>query len=138
MSLEEDRTTRDYLYGRLLAVADNIEGFVLDQNKENRDTSAARLMQRFSTHPFETWTQIELALRPYMSRLKVNNPDFLMAREKILDEIMDKFDPLSFSKPKSPLNGEFLLAFHSQRKKLFTKNSNQDGSESVPVQNATN
>jgi CRISPR-associated protein Csd1 len=138
MSLEEDRTTRDYLYGRLLAVADNIEGFVLDQNKENRDTSAARLMQRFSTHPFETWTQIELALRPYMTRLKVNNPDFLRAREKILDEIMNKFDHTSFAKPKSPLNGEFLLAFHSQRKKLFTKHGEQDNSESDLSQNSAN
>ena len=51
MSLEEDRTTRDYLFGRLLAIADNIERLALLAAGEDRETNAARLMQRFADHP---------------------------------------------------------------------------------------
>ncbi len=42
MSLEKDRTTRSYLYGRLLAVADVLEQAALRTAGENRDTNAAR------------------------------------------------------------------------------------------------
>jgi CRISPR-associated protein Csd1 len=42
VGLEEDRGNRDYLYGRLLAVADRVESKVLYQRKENRETNAVR------------------------------------------------------------------------------------------------
>ena len=70
MALETDRNTRDYLYGRLLAIAENIENFALKKSGENRDTAASRLMQRFSERPHSTWKNIELALSPYKSRLR--------------------------------------------------------------------
>lgn len=54
MSLDQRRTTRDYLYGRLLAIAENIESLALFVARENRDTSAAKLMQRFADHPYTT------------------------------------------------------------------------------------
>ncbi|MGB5686944.1 MAG: type I-C CRISPR-associated protein Cas8c/Csd1, partial [Candidatus Electrothrix sp.] len=43
MALEEDRTTRDYLYGRLLAIAERIEEVALNVGGEKRPTNAARL-----------------------------------------------------------------------------------------------
>lgn len=121
MSLEEDRTSRDYLYGRLLAIADNVEFHALRQSQEERDTSAGKLMQRFSTNPYETWKVIELALNPYRSRLRANAPALLSAREKLLDEIMNKFAHDEFTRLKSPLSGEFLLAFHCQRQAFRKK-----------------
>ena len=65
MTLETDRRTRDYLYGRLLAIAENIESRALFVARETRDTTAARLMQRFADRPYSTWRTIELALVPY-------------------------------------------------------------------------
>ena len=53
MSLEKECCDRDYLYGRLLAVADYAEGSTYDDN-ENRPTNAKRLMEAFSNHPCET------------------------------------------------------------------------------------
>ena len=72
MTLEAGRTTRDYLYGRLLAIAESIEHFALTKAEKNRDTTATRLMQRFSDRPYSTWRNIELALAPYKSRLRSN------------------------------------------------------------------
>ena len=51
MSLETDNTSRDYLYGRLLAIAEHIEARALFLADERRDTNAARQMQRFADFP---------------------------------------------------------------------------------------
>jgi CRISPR-associated protein Csd1 len=120
MALEEDRNTRDYLYGRLLAVADSIEGYALKQAGENRDTTAARLMQRFADRPFSTWRNIELALAPYKSRLRSSEKGmgFLWKREKLLDEIQCRFQFDDFTSDHA-LSAEFLLGFHCQRTALF-------------------
>src|SRR5439155_12503237 len=62
MALEPDRNTREYLYGRLLAIAEHIEDRALYVAGERRDTTAAKLMQRFAERPFSTWKTIELSL----------------------------------------------------------------------------
>ncbi len=120
MVLEEERTSRDYLYGRLLAVADNIENYALTSAEKNRDTTAARLMQRFADRPFSTWRTIELALGPYKTRLRASEKGagFLWKREKLLDEILCRFASADFTDDR-PLNGEFLLGYHCQRAALF-------------------
>jgi len=128
MSLERDRTTRDYLYGRLLAVADHLEASALRIAKENRDTNAARLMQRFADHPYTTWRTIELSLDPYQKRLRSNAPGLLNLYEKEIEQIMELFDVNDFNYD-AKLGGEFLLAFHVQRKALWTKQPKNSDSE---------
>jgi CRISPR-associated protein Csd1 len=115
MALEENRTTRDYLYGRLLAIADRLEGQALYKAKEKRDTNAARYMQLFAEHPHKTWRQIELSLAPYKARL--GGAHYFTG---LVDEIMCKFNSDDFINDK-PLSGEFLLGYHCQRAKLWEK-----------------
>jgi CRISPR-associated protein Csd1 len=116
MALEEDRTTRDYLYGRLLAIADSVEGYSLKKAGETRETTAARLMQRFADRPYSTWRNIELALRPYQARLRTSEKGagFLWKREKLLDEILSLFQSDDFTSDHA-LSAEFLLGYHCQR-----------------------
>lgn len=120
MALESDRTARDYLYGRLLAVADHVEGRALRLAGENRETSAARLMQRFADRPYSTWRNIELALVPYMNRLRARRPAFLNQMKKYLDDINGKFQSQEFMDDRR-LSGEFLLGYHCQRQALWNK-----------------
>ena len=120
MALEEDRTTRDYLYGRLLAIAERIEETALRIGGEERPTTAARLMQRFADRPFSTWRNIELALQPYMQRLQANRTGFLVNRKKELDAVQALFSPDDFASDKS-LSGEFLLGYHCQRQAWLNK-----------------
>ncbi len=122
MALEPDRTSRDYLYGRLLAIAENIEHFALTRAEKNRETAAAKLMQRFSDRPFSTWRNIELSLTPYKARLRSSEKGagFLFKREKQLDEILCMFNSADFTDDK-PLTAEFLLGYHCQRQKLWEK-----------------
>ncbi len=134
MALDENRTSRDYLYGRLLAIADNIESYALTAAETNRDTNAARLMQRFADRPFSTWRNIELALLPYKSRLRASEKraGFLWKREKLMDEIQHKFLADDFTNDRA-LSAEFLLGFHCQRRELFasahTASSDQPSEE---------
>lgn len=114
MALEEDYTARDYLYGRLLAIAEYIEEMALNIGGESRSTTAARLMQRFADRPFETWRTIELALQPYMQRLRVSRGGFLTNRLKEIDTIKTMFNRHDFIS-KEKLSGEFLLGYHCQR-----------------------
>lgn len=114
MNLDESCNSRDYLYGRLLAIAERIEEVALRLGGENRSTNAARLMQRFADRPFSTWRTIELSLQPYMQRLQGARGGFLTNRKKELDTVASSFDNEEFILDK-PLTGEFLLGYHCQR-----------------------
>ena len=126
MALEEERTSRDYLYGRLLALAERIEETALRIADEKRPTTAARLMQRFADRPYSTWRTIELALQPYMQRLQGNRAGFLINRKKELDTVHALFLPDKFANDK-PLSGEFLLGYHCQRQTWLNKTSEING-----------
>ena len=117
MSLEEGRNSRDYLFGRLLAIAEKIESYALYLAKEGRDTTAERLMQRFSDHPASTWRTIELALRPYMQRLQSNRPGYLYNLKCLLDDVISRFKDDDFTRA-GRLDAEFLLGYHCQRAAL--------------------
>jgi CRISPR-associated protein Csd1 len=117
MSLEESRNSRGYLFGRLLAIAERIESYALYLGKEGRDTTAERLMQRFSDHPASTWRTIEIALRPYMQRLQSSRPAALYIWKRLLDDVISHFQGDDFTKAGS-LDAEFLLGYHCQRAAL--------------------
>lgn len=118
MALEKDYTNRDYLYGRLLALAEDIENEALEIAREKRNTTAQRYMQQFANRPFDTWLNIELALKPYENRLKSKRPQYLKNRKHLIAEIMSLFNSNNF-KDNSPLSGEFLLGYHSQKMDIY-------------------
>lgn len=117
MSLERDRKTRSYLYGRLLAVADVLEQATY-QKDEKRATHAARSTQVFADRPFTTWTNIEKSLVPYKRTLAANKPALLEYFDREIREIMDAFSSAAEFAKDEKLNGEFLLAYHCQRSAL--------------------
>jgi CRISPR-associated protein Csd1 len=117
MALDENRKTRDYLYGRLLALADSLEQWALNKAGEDRQTNAARLMQRFAERPYSTWRTIELSLAPYKARLGGQS----QKRQALIDKVHDMFDPPEDYTSDKKLNGEFLLGYHCQREALRQK-----------------
>jgi CRISPR-associated protein Csd1 len=116
MSLDENRTTRDYLYGRLLAIAERLEEVALYKAKEKRATNAARYMQQFSQRPFRTWNQIHSALTPYVVRL--GGAGYY---KNLIAEVNGLFiSPEDYTSDK-PLTGEYLLGYYCQRQKLLER-----------------
>ena len=114
MSLDTQNRSRDYLYGRLLAVAENTESYALYLAGEKRATTAERYMQRFAEHPFSTWRNIELALKPYQERLSNNGKD---TGAQAIGEIMELFATDDFTCD-DKLSGEFLLGYHCQKMEI--------------------
>ena len=114
MALDKENRSRDYLYGRLLAIAENTESYALYLAEEKRATTAERYMQRFAEHPFATWRNIELALKPYQDRLRSRGKDI---GAQAIGEIMDLFQNEDFVRD-DKLNGEFLLGYHCQKMEL--------------------
>ena len=114
MSLDTQNRSRDYLYGRLLAIAENSESYALYLAGEKRATTAERYMQRFAEHPFATWRNIELALKPYQERLRNNGKD---TGAQAIGEIMELFTTDDFTCD-DKLSGEFLLGYHCQKMEI--------------------
>lgn len=127
MALDKDCNSRSYLFGRLLAVAEAAENSTYEKGQE-RTTNAERYFEKFSNSPAATWTSISQRLSPYFNGM---NKGMKTYYQKIIDEIMDKFERGDFNNEK--LKPEFLLAYSCQRKELYTKkqndNSNDDSKE---------
>jgi CRISPR-associated protein Csd1 len=118
MALDTKYRSRDYLYGRLLAIAEYIEEMAMFiAGEPARSTQASRLMQRFSDHPASTWLLIEKGIVPYQERLKSKIAPLEAAYKRLLDDVCDVFDIGDFNS-KERLSGEYLLGFHCQRKWL--------------------
>ncbi len=109
MALDETCSRRDYLFGRLLALADRIE-YRTYEKEEARQTNAKRYMCAFSQHPYRTWKMIEEKLEPYLIRLHV--PERIRY-QKIMDEIYELFTMDDYVNDAS-LSGLYLLGFHNQ------------------------
>ena len=132
MALESNRTSRDYLYGRLLAIAESIEGRALYLAGETRETNAAKLMQRFADRPYSTWKTIELSLSPAKTRLRAKRPGFLYEMEKELDDVSCLFEEGDFMDERQ-LSGEFLLGYHCQRQALRPKTELEAAVETTEI-----
>lgn len=132
MSLDPNRNTRSYLYGRLLAVADVLEQAALSQD-ENRPTNAARMMQRFSMRPFDTWPTLYQRLEPYIRRLKASKPGLLHRYETELKVIKDLFLPSDYACD-AKLDGEYLLGYYCQRSALYTKKLSESDTQELQTE----
>lgn len=119
MSLDENQKDRSYLFGRLLAVAQEIEEYALNTVKEERETNAERLMHQFKLHPYKTWGIITDKLRPYMARLG--------SKCKSLTELMTRINSMipydEFTSSKQ-LDDSYILGYYCQRQ-VFVDEKNK-------------
>ena len=127
VALDKECKIRDYLYGRLLAVADRIEYRTYEKDKDtSRVTNAKRYMSTFSQRPFDTWKIIEENLQPYLNKLSIAERRYY---ENLLDSIEVLFDVDEY-RNNDKLDGLYLLGFHSQSYDLkYNKKKENGGSE---------
>ena len=124
VALDTGCKKRDYLFGRLLAVADRVEYRTYDKD-DWRETNAQRYMAVFAQKPMRTWKVLEEKLQPYWGKLK---PAERMAYKKLIEEIFDQFTVEAYEKDES-LGGLYLLGFHSQALALKQKPVNEQKEE---------
>lgn len=120
VELDINRTDRDYLYGRLLAVAYVLEKNTFDEYEDKRIPNAERYMLAFSRHPETTWKIIQHNLLPYQQKLGTKKGT---RYQKLFDEIGLKLAEYSSDEP---LNGKYLFGFYSQRYDLYQKKEKEN------------
>lgn len=123
MQLNEKETNRDYLYGRLLALADTAEQMALMQGESARSTNAMRYMQIFQQRPAQAWLMLRTQkLLPYLEKL---NPGARSWFEKQFSTIESMFEVGEFDSP-LPLGPRFLEGFSNQKVYKSTNKNNEE------------
>lgn len=122
VGLDRKNTDRDYLFGRMLAVADVLERSAMRPD-ERRATNAIRYMSAFSKHPARTWNTIQDSIQPYQAKLGKGAVYYT----KIMDEIGSKIKMEDFND--RPLSGKYLLGLYSQRHDIYTKKDDKTNEE---------
>ena len=122
VALNREKTNRSYLFGRLLAVADQMERATFTkEEKGSRTTNAMRYMMKFSSRPSSTWKTLQEKLLPYQEKREKYG-----AKEKdLMDEIINTFHDEDFCSD-APLKVEFLLGLSCQRYAMKQDNKNEE------------
>lgn len=115
-SFVTDSENRDFLYGRLFAIADFIEN-VAAGNPRDYQTNAVRCMTKFAQRPYETWTLLHGEILPYLEKLGESGKRY----QKKLGEIELLF-PNEKRYDLSELSFTFLQGFSLQRQEFYRKN----------------
>lgn len=124
MALDENQLDRSYLFGRLLAIAQQIEEWALNTTGEKRETNAERLMHQFKLHPYKTWGIITDKLKPYMARLGGKGTSLMELMTKV-NSMIPYEDFISQKK----LDDSYVLGYYCQRQ-VFIDEKNKRIEES--------
>jgi len=129
MTLNPDNLDRSYLFGRLLALADDAESTALYQqqaankNVSSRLTTALRFMTNFNERPATTWQRIyQSIVRSYLMKLSGGSQYYYQEQFK---EIMDLLNDNGMTD--DPLSPLYLSGFASQH--VFNHRKNKQTNE---------
>ena len=111
VALDKEKTERSYLFGRLLAAADQMERATFkEEERGSRTTNAMRYMNRFASRPSSTWQDLQMKLLPYQQKRE----KYGGKERRLIDEILHTFADEDFCSD-APLGVEFLLGLSCQR-----------------------
>lgn len=109
--VDETIDDRSYLFGRILACAEQIERRVQSQTGETRPTNAERLRLVFVQRPAKTTALLQQKLTPYLNRMRANG----VSRDKrysTLQELVGRLGSENYTN--KPLNELYLLGYACQ------------------------
>lgn len=129
MALDTKETDRNYLFGRMLAYAQQLESYALGIMGDKRSTNAERIQAAFSQHPAKAWKILYQALQPYVQKLGPRANRY----QNELNEVVSALGMRGFTN--EPLSEVYLLGYASQmhqfqeemREAIRNKNMTADG-----------
>ncbi|MFI3202549.1 MAG: type I-C CRISPR-associated protein Cas8c/Csd1, partial [Eubacteriales bacterium] len=100
LNLQENSTDRSYLFGRYLALAENIEyqSYSRDE-KGKRDPNALRMQAAFAQKPFTTFRILEERLLPYKNKLSEGSKVYY---KNLIQSIICQLDMASMDELNKP------------------------------------
>ncbi|WP_263706330.1 type I-C CRISPR-associated protein Cas8c/Csd1 [Shouchella tritolerans] len=123
VALDVKNKSRDYLFGRLLGIAEVMESRILSEQKENRATNATRYFNAFANRPARTWLVIRKQLQPYFNRMGKKATHYQI----LIQEVEASIRELDMNN--TALSPLFLIGYSSQVQELYkTKEVEKDDS----------
>ncbi|MGN1227607.1 MAG: type I-C CRISPR-associated protein Cas8c/Csd1, partial [Christensenellales bacterium] len=131
MELDKENANRSYLFGRLIAVAEDVERAALKFSGEDNgsSTNAERLFTQFTVRPSKTWFTLEKQLQPYYEKLhKCGKSGLVHYFKNMIQEILSNMNEEDFMSNKS-VDEMFILGYYGQRNsyKSSKENDEEDG-----------
>ncbi|MEG1639680.1 MAG: type I-C CRISPR-associated protein Cas8c/Csd1 [Ruthenibacterium sp.] len=117
LALDTSNTNRSYLFGRLLAVAEQAERSTYGAS-EDRETNAIRMQAVFAQRPLYAWRILCEQLNPYFARMK---PGLRAYFKNNIGEITDKLPPVDDPSLDKKLEDVYLIGYYHQRTALTHK-----------------
>ena len=120
MALDETCNDRSYLFGRILACADELEQYAIYNTageKTSRPTNALRYEAAYTQHPAKTLALLRKQLEPYLERLiKAKKTTF---SSDLMLQLIARIPAEQFND--QPLTELYLLGYACQRADFFRK-----------------
>ena len=123
MNVDETIKDRNYLFGRILACAEQIERRALIQlgnESEKRLTNAERLRTAFALHPAATTLLLDKKLNPYLNRMK-NRNGMDSQRYAMMQELLHKIGTENFTNKR--LGELYLVGYADQMMDFKAENA---------------
>lgn len=120
--LDKQIKDRNYLFGRLLAIADIAENESKKEKQKGYLTNAQRYMTTFAQQPLTVWKTIYLKLMPYLIKMGKDE-----SKNYIVNRIQREISEISIllqgdvQKLNQPLNGSFLIGYVHQKADWYHK-----------------
>ena len=125
VALNKESNDRDYLFGRLLAAAHNLEDYInYKSNNTGRETNAMKYWSVYVQKPAKTYSLIRQRLQPYISKLTSGSRNYYL---ELAEEIFDKLSE-NDSFNNEPLGENYLMGYYSQSAE-FRKNRTKETTE---------
>ena len=127
MALDETCADRSYLFGRVLACAEQVEqrAAYLANSDTHRPTNALRYEAAFTQHPAKTTALLRKQLEPYLERaIKAGKEPYASI---LMLQVLDRIPVSDFND--KPLSELYLLGYASQRTEFFKKADSENQKE---------
>lgn len=125
--LDKQIKDRNYLFGRLLAIADIAENESKKEKQKGYLTNAQRYMTTFAQQPLTVWKTIYLKLMPYLIKMgKDESKNYIVNRtQREISEISILLQG-DVQKLDQPLNGSFLIGYVHQKADWYHKRDHEE------------
>lgn len=119
MALDSNNNDRSYLYGRILACAEQVERYALNiGGDDKRTTNAERMQVVFTQRPERTTKILQQKLQPYLNRIQSQNGS--RRRYDLMLELIDRLGIEGYTD--KPLRDLYLLGYSSQMMEFKREN----------------
>lgn len=142
--LKKDEQTRDYLYGRLLAIYEKVEMDAMTTTGRNEDgskdrsgfsriTNVEKVWAAFFQTPERILGMLHMKMRPYLDKLKSNRAGSYSYYNGLISEIQtDIRDAESYLVNKNKaLNEDAVFGYYAQNKELYKSHAEKRGNENA-------